>query len=115
VINDPPARRWRSVRPGDSSGGNEATGRGHPHDDDVTKTTTSTLLLTGAALTVVGGIIGLAGAAITTVAAAAAARRRIERMEVPPSVLARREWRRARTAVTAGAGAWRNGEAPPLT
>jgi len=80
----------------------------------VTKTTTSTVFLTGAALTVVGGIIGLAGAAITTIAVASAARRRVEQMEVPPSVLARRQLRRARTAVSAGAGAWRNGEASPL-
>lgn len=72
----------------------------------------STLLVTGAALTVIGGIIGIAGATVTTLAAAVAARRRIEQMEIPPSELARRQWRRARTAVTAGAGAWRNGDAP---
>ncbi|WP_133878906.1 hypothetical protein [Paractinoplanes brasiliensis] len=73
---------------------------------------TSTLLVTGAALTVTGGIIGLAGATVTMIAAATVARRRIEQMETPPSELARRQWRRARTAVTAGAGAWRNGEVP---
>ncbi|MCY1136676.1 hypothetical protein OWR29_01600 [Actinoplanes sp. Pm04-4] len=71
---------------------------------------TSTLLITGAALTVVGGIIGLAGAAVTTIGAVTAARRRIEQMDTPPSELARRQWRRARTAVTAGTGAWRNGD-----
>src|SRR3954451_15119030 len=78
------------------------------------KPMTTTLLATGAALTVVGGIIGLACAAITTVDAGTAARRRIQQIEVPPSERARRQWRRARTAATAGAGAWRNGEVTPV-
>ncbi|MEV4642257.1 hypothetical protein AB0J80_33390 [Actinoplanes sp. NPDC049548] len=73
--------------------------------------TTSKLLITGIALAAVGGLVGLAGATVTAVAAAGAARRRIGRMEVPPAELARRQWRRARTAATAGAGAWRNGTA----
>ncbi|GAB1640740.1 hypothetical protein [Krasilnikovia sp. MM14-A1259] len=73
---------------------------------------TATVLLTGATLTVVGGIIGLAGAALTAVAATVAVRRRMEQMETPPSELARRQWRRARTAVSAGAGAWRDGQMP---
>ncbi|MEV8509030.1 hypothetical protein AB0368_29930 [Actinoplanes sp. NPDC051475] len=72
----------------------------------------SKLLVTGIAVTVVGGSIGFAGATITAVAAAGAARRRIGQMEVPPSELARRHWRRARNAATAGAGAWRNGTVP---
>jgi hypothetical protein len=71
--------------------------------------TASKLLVTGIAVTVVGGCIGFAGAAVTAVAAASAARRRIDQMEVPPSELARRQWRRARNAATVGAGAWRNG------
>jgi hypothetical protein len=75
---------------------------------------TSTLLLTGAALTVVGGIIGLAGATVTVLTAATVARRRIEQMDVPPTELARQQWRRARTAVSAGAGAWRNGDAAAI-
>jgi hypothetical protein len=70
---------------------------------------TSRLLITGAILTMVGGVVGLAGATVTIAAAAVAARRRMERMEVPPSELARQQLRRARTAVSAGAGAWRDG------
>jgi membrane-bound ClpP family serine protease len=80
----------------------------------MTRPMTTTLVLTGAALTVVGGIIGLAGATVTTIGAAVAARRRLDQMEVPPSELARRHWHRARTAVNAGAGAWRNNEATPV-
>ncbi|BFU44942.1 hypothetical protein [Krasilnikovia sp. MM14-A1004] len=70
---------------------------------------TGTVLLTGATLTVIGGVIGLAGAAITAVAAVVAVRRRVEQMETPPTELARRHWRRARTAVHAGTDAWRDG------
>jgi len=75
----------------------------------------SRLLTVGAALTIVGGAIGLTGAAVTVAAATIAARRRIELLDTPPSELARRHWRRARTAVSAGAGVWRNGhaEVPP--
>ena len=72
---------------------------------------TPTLLISGVALTVVAGFIGLTGAALTALAATKAARARMERMEVPPTELARQQWRRARTAVSAGAGAWRNGQA----
>ena len=74
--------------------------------------TASTLLITGAALTVVAGVIGLAGATLTAVGAAKAVRRRIEQMNVPPTELARQQWRRARTAVSAGAGAWRDRQTP---
>jgi hypothetical protein len=74
--------------------------------------TTSTLLITGAALTVVAGVVGLAGATLTAIGAAKAVRRRLEQMNVPPSELARQNWRRATTAVKAGAGAWRDRETP---
>jgi hypothetical protein len=70
----------------------------------------SRLLITGAILTMVGGVVGLAGATVTVAAAAAIARRRIEKMEIAPSEMARQQWRRARTAVKSGAGAWRNGQ-----
>ena len=74
--------------------------------------TASTLLITGAALTVVAGVIGLAGAALTAVGATKAVRRRIEQMNVPPTELARQQWRRAKTAASAGAGAWRDMQTP---
>jgi hypothetical protein len=79
---------------------------------DARHLTASTLLITGAALTVVAGFIGLAGATLTAVGAAKAVRRRIEQMDVAPSELARQQWRRATTAARAGAGAWRNRQAP---
>jgi hypothetical protein len=73
----------------------------------------SRLLIMGAVLTMVGGVVGLAGATVTVAAAATVARRRIEKMDVAPSEMARQQWQRARTAVSVGAGAWRNGQPVP--
>jgi len=42
----------------------------------------------------------------------AAYRDRVQQMEVPPSVLARQHWDRARAAAIAGVGEWRNGRTP---
>jgi hypothetical protein len=74
--------------------------------------TASTLLITGAALTAVAGFIGLAGATLTAVGVAKVVQRRIEQMNVPPTELARQQWRRATTAVRAGTGAWRDRQSP---
>lgn len=79
---------------------------------DTGRLTVSTLLITGATLTVVAGVIGLAGATLTAVGAAKAVRRRLNQMNVPPAELARQQWQRARTAVRAGAGAWRDRQVP---
>jgi hypothetical protein len=66
------------------------------------------LLITSSALLAAAGAFGIAGLGIATIALVAITRRRIDRMEVPPRELARRNLRRARAAVNAGAGAWQN-------
>jgi hypothetical protein len=66
----------------------------------------SRLLITSSALLAVAGAAGLTGVAMATLAMVSIARHRIDRMEVPPAVLARRHLRKARAAVSAGAGAW---------
>jgi nitrous oxide reductase len=77
--------------------------------DDTEKTQGARLLITSSALLAAAAALGIAGIGLATVAVGAIARRRINRMEVPPGELARRQWRQARAAVRAGAGAWRNG------
>jgi hypothetical protein len=58
----------------------------------------------------ISGILGLAAAVMAGAAFAAAFRRRMENMEVPPSVLARQNWARAKAATAAGVDAWRDGQ-----
>jgi hypothetical protein len=70
-------------------------------------------LLAGAVLIGVGSLLGLAGLAICGAALAAAARRYVDNMEVPPGELAKQQLAKARAAASAGASAWRNGEAQP--
>ena len=67
----------------------------------------SRLLLASAALMATAGVVGMVGVGIATMALVSMARRRISVMEVPPSEIARKQWRQARAAVSAGAGAWR--------
>jgi hypothetical protein len=71
----------------------------------------STALIVGAVLAVVGGVIGVAGASVTVATAAIATRRWMKRQEVSSSELTRQHLRRARTAVNAGADAWRDDHA----
>jgi hypothetical protein len=75
--------------------------------DDTQKIQGARLLITSSALLAAAAALGIAGIGLATVAVGAIARQRINRMEVPPSELARRQWRQARAAVRAGAGAWR--------
>ncbi|GAA0916305.1 hypothetical protein [Virgisporangium aurantiacum] len=77
--------------------------------DDSQQTTSARLLITSSALLAAAAALGMAGLGVATVALGVMARRRIDHMEVPPTELARRQWRLARAAVKAGAGAWRNG------
>jgi hypothetical protein len=77
--------------------------------DDSQQRQGARLLLTSSALLAAAAALGIAGIGLATVAVGTMARRRINQMEVPPSELARRQWRQARAAVRAGAGAWRNG------
>ena len=76
-------------------------------------------IMGGAILMGVGGVIALAGAAMAGPALVAAYRDRVRQMEVPPSVLARQQWDRARAAAVAGVGhgvgQWRNGGQPAET
>jgi len=69
-------------------------------------------IMGGAILMGVGGVLALAGAAMAGTALVAAYRDRVRQMEVPPSVLARQHWDRARAAAIAGVGEWRNGRTP---
>jgi hypothetical protein len=63
----------------------------------------------GAAMMGASVILGMAGMMITTGAVLVAARRWMNKLEVPPSELARQKWAQARAATTAGASAWQNG------
>ena len=76
-------------------------------------------IMGGAILMGVGGALALAGAAMAGMAFVAAYRDRVQQMEVPPSVLARQHWDRARAAAVAGVGhgvgQWRNGGQPADT
>jgi hypothetical protein len=65
------------------------------------------LLLASSALLATAGVVGMVGVGLATMALVSIARHRISRMEQPPMEIARRQWRQARAAVTAGAGAWR--------
>jgi UPF0716 family protein affecting phage T7 exclusion len=67
------------------------------------------LLLGGVMLMGVGGILVMAGGLVTTVVAVQAGRRWVQSWEEPPSVVARRRWGQARSAVSAGAQSWRDG------
>jgi hypothetical protein len=68
----------------------------------------TTQVMTGAILVGVGTVIALAGVAAAGTALVAAYRERINQMEVPPSVLARHHWNRAKAAAAVGYGEWRN-------
>jgi hypothetical protein len=65
----------------------------------------------GGVLIGIGGLLGFTGMLLVSSAIVSAARQRVNQLEQPPSVLAKRTWQQARAATTAGAKAWRNG--PP--
>ena len=67
----------------------------------------STRFIVGAALILGAGVLGLAGVGLTTAAVVASLRGRVDRMPVPPKVLARQTWLQAKAATTAGRDAWR--------
>ncbi|HLH84415.1 MAG TPA: hypothetical protein VKV38_14225 [Trebonia sp.] len=66
-------------------------------------------IVSGSILMGIGGALALAGAAMAATALVAAYRERLQRMEVPPGVLARQNWERFKAASAAGMGEWRNG------
>ena len=66
------------------------------------------LLVGGGVLVALGGLLGFTGMALVTSALLSAARRWVDRMEQPPSDIARRKWQQTRAAAAAGAAAWRD-------
>jgi len=75
---------------------------------DESQRTHARLLITSSALLSAAAAFGVAGIGVATIALGIMARRRINRMQVPPSEHARRQWHHAKAAVRAGAGAWRS-------
>jgi hypothetical protein len=73
----------------------------------------SRLLIAGSTVLATAGVLGLTGLGLATTAMVAMARQRINRMELPPREVAKRQWKQARAAVSAGAGAWRQDLAAP--
>ena len=69
------------------------------------------LIAGGGVLIGIGGLLGFTGMLLVSSAIVSAARQRVNQLEQPPSVIAKRTWQQARAATTAGAKAWRNG--PP--
>jgi hypothetical protein len=66
------------------------------------------LLVGGGVLVALGGLLGFTGMALVTSALLSAARRWVDRMEQPPSDIARRKWQQTRAAAAPGAAAWRD-------
>jgi hypothetical protein len=69
------------------------------------------LIVGGGVLVAFGGLLGFTGMALVTSALISAARRWVDRMEQPPSDIARRKWQQTKAAAAAGAAAWR--DSPP--
>ena len=69
------------------------------------------LVLGGGVLIGIGGLLGFTGVLLLSSAVVSATRRWVDQLDQPPSELAKRKWRQARAATTAGARAWRSG--PP--
>ena len=69
------------------------------------------LIVGGGVLVALGGLLGFTGMALVTSALLSAARRWVDRMEQPPSDIARRKWQQTKAAAAAGAAAWR--DSPP--
>jgi hypothetical protein len=72
------------------------------------------MLVRGIGLLSVGSVIMLIGGLVTGAVAVRATRRWVDHLEQPPSVMARRTWGQARSAVAAGARGWQDsrGTAP---
>jgi hypothetical protein len=69
------------------------------------------LIVGGGVLVAFGGLLGFTGMALVTSAVISAARRWVDKMEQPPSDIARRKWQQTKAAAAAGAAAWR--DSPP--
>ena len=69
----------------------------------------------GGVLIGIGGLLGFTGMLLVGSAIVSAARQRVNQLEQPPSVIAKRTWQQARAATTAGANAWRNSPAAKVS
>jgi hypothetical protein len=67
------------------------------------------LLVGGGLLVGLGGLLGVTGMVLVSSALLSATREWVNRLEQPPSEIARRRWRQAKAAASAGADAWRKG------
>jgi hypothetical protein len=67
------------------------------------------LLVGGGVLVGIGGLLGFTGMALVGSVLLSATRQWMNQLQEPPSDMARRKWRQARTAAHAGAESWRNG------
>ena len=71
------------------------------------------LIVGGGVLVAVGGLLGFAGMALLSSALISASRQFVDRLDKPPSQIARERWEQTKAAATAGArhgaAAWRNG------
>ena len=71
------------------------------------------LLVGGGVLVGIGGLLGFTGMVLVGSALLSATRQWVNQLEQPPSEIARRKWRQARAAASAGTEAWRNGPQTP--
>jgi hypothetical protein len=69
------------------------------------------LIVGGGVLVALGGLLGFTGMALLSSALISATRRWVNRLDEPPSEIARRRWAQTKRAASAGAAAWRDG--PP--
>ena len=71
------------------------------------------LIVGGGVLVAVGGLLGFAGMALLSSALISATRQVVNRLDKPPSQMARERWEQTKAAATAGAksgaAAWKNG------
>ena len=72
-------------------------------------------LVGGGVLVGIGGLLGFTGMALVSSALLSAARQWVNQLQQPPSEMARRRWRQASAAASAGAKAWRNGPRPHVS
>ena len=66
-------------------------------------------LLRGIGLLSIGGVLMLLGGLVTGSVAVRVTRRWVDHLDEPPSVMARRTFGQARSAVSAGARGWQDG------
>jgi hypothetical protein len=65
-------------------------------------------LLRGIGLLSIGGVLMLLGGLVTSTVAVRVTRRWVDHLDEPPSVMARRTFGQARSAVSAGARGWQD-------